>query len=156
MNHAQHFLPSLQYTSTHFPVIDIVVASAHLAPLLLFPFCTHCCQFLVLSVPSALVRTVVRAICGKVILLTRLLPQVAGHLMPADAAASTSAPLRSPITTHVLDTALGAPAKGLPILLHKCVEGSSHVWSQIAAGVTDADGRIGSLLPASNHIAAGR
>ena len=49
----------------------------------------------------------------------------------------------SPITTHVLDTARGCPAEGLPIRL-EIREGDS--WSQIAEGVTNADGRIADLM----------
>lgn len=50
----------------------------------------------------------------------------------------------SPITTHVLDTALGRPAAGVPIVLERVdPDGSSH---EIAQGVTDADGRIKDLM----------
>ena len=44
------------------------------------------------------------------------------------------------LTTHVLDTARGCPAAGLAVTLHK--DGR-----KLAAGVTDADGRISDLLP---------
>jgi 5-hydroxyisourate hydrolase len=47
---------------------------------------------------------------------------------------------RSPITTHVLDTALGKPAAGVAVQLLR--DGKV-----IASGVTDANGRIGDLLP---------
>lgn len=80
---------------------------------------------------------------------------------PAAASAASSTPLRSPITTHALDTALGTPAQGLPLSLHKAVEGTAAAaggggWVQLAAGVTDADGRVGNLLPPSDYIAPGR
>ncbi len=42
------------------------------------------------------------------------------------------------LTTHVLDTAKGAPASGIPILLYR-VSGNSH--KKIAETVTNADGR---------------
>lgn len=51
---------------------------------------------------------------------------------------------RSPITTHVLDTARGLPAQGVPVKLFRR---DGHGWSLIAEGVTDEDGRIGKLLP---------
>lgn len=48
------------------------------------------------------------------------------------------------ITTHVLDAAAGRPAAGIAVELSHREEG---VWSQVAAGVTDADGRIADLGP---------
>ena len=56
---------------------------------------------------------------------------------------------KSPITTHVLDTALGKPAAGVPVALF--AEGAD---TPLATGVTDADGRIGDLLP-PGALAAG-
>jgi 5-hydroxyisourate hydrolase len=44
------------------------------------------------------------------------------------------------ITTHVLDTARGLPAAGIPITLHR-----GDVL--LAEGVTDADGRLRVLAP---------
>ena len=52
----------------------------------------------------------------------------------------------SQVTTHVLDTALGRPAPGVPVTL----EGSDGVLDH---GTTDADGRVGELGP--DHLAAG-
>ena len=49
----------------------------------------------------------------------------------------------SPITTHVLDTALGRPAAGVPLLLSKASGGG---WANVGRGVTDADGRCASLI----------
>jgi 5-hydroxyisourate hydrolase len=49
----------------------------------------------------------------------------------------------SPITTHVLDIALGRPAQGVAITLD-VKEGAE--WRRIGAGVTDADGRLKTLL----------
>jgi 5-hydroxyisourate hydrolase len=52
----------------------------------------------------------------------------------------------SPITTHVLDTARGKPAAGLPIKLFKLNEGNGE-WKEISAPnkVTNNDGRITDL-----------
>ncbi len=47
------------------------------------------------------------------------------------------------ITTHVLDTARGKPAGGVPIVLEKKGEGG---FREIGRGVTDADGRLKTLL----------
>ncbi len=47
--------------------------------------------------------------------------------------------MKSPITTHVLDTAKGAPASGVPVKLFYKKEKE---WDQIAHSQTDDDGRI--------------
>jgi hydroxyisourate hydrolase len=47
------------------------------------------------------------------------------------------------ITTHVLDTAAGAPAAGLTVVLLGA--GGDGAWSELGRAVTDADGRIGSF-----------
>lgn len=46
---------------------------------------------------------------------------------------------RSPITTHVLDTAMGRPAQGVPVQLFYLEQGSQ--WVLIGAGATNRDGR---------------
>ncbi|GLC44594.1 hypothetical protein PLESTB_001323000 [Pleodorina starrii] len=76
--------------------------------------------------------------------------QVLTHLAPAP-----GGPLRSPITTHVLDTATGLPARGLPLALLKQDE-LSKTWETVGEGVTNEDGRVGTLLPPGNFIAPGR
>lgn len=48
----------------------------------------------------------------------------------------------SQITTHVLDTALGKPAAGVPVALFASGE-------LLAEGTTDADGRVTELGPAA-------
>lgn len=49
------------------------------------------------------------------------------------------------ITTHVLDTALGKPGKGIQIDLERA-DGAS--WTSIGSGHTDDDGRLRTLTPA--------
>ena len=51
--------------------------------------------------------------------------------------------MKSPITTHVLDTSLGKPAAGVAAKLDRLVDGKAET---IGSGVTNADGRIGDLL----------
>ncbi|MER7608213.1 hydroxyisourate hydrolase [Nocardioides sp. NPDC127503] len=51
--------------------------------------------------------------------------------------------MTSAITTHVLDTALGRPAAGVPVRLSR-IDGSDHV---LADAVTDDDGRVADLGP---------
>ncbi len=50
---------------------------------------------------------------------------------------------RSPITTHVLDTALGRPAAGVPVTLSRA---RGDAFEPLAERTTDADGRVGDLL----------
>lgn len=52
--------------------------------------------------------------------------------------------MKSPITTHALDTSRGRPANGVPALLE--IRAASGSWRELARGVTDGDGRIGDLL----------
>ncbi|MDU0355049.1 hydroxyisourate hydrolase [Paraglaciecola aquimarina] len=46
---------------------------------------------------------------------------------------------RSPITTHVLDTSSGIPAKDIAITLSKFIGGA---WLEIGTGTTNNDGRV--------------
>jgi 5-hydroxyisourate hydrolase len=61
--------------------------------------------------------------------------------------------MKSPITTHVLDTMKGKPAAGVSAVLE--LETSPFQWRELARGVTNADGRIGELLPEDHHLATG-
>ena len=58
----------------------------------------------------------------------------------------------SPLTTHVLDTSLGKPAKGVPVAL-KILAGGK--WTSVAAGVTNADGRIPELMRGGSKLKRG-
>ena len=53
------------------------------------------------------------------------------------------------ISTHVLDTARGHPAEGVEVVLER--EGV-----ELARAVTNADGRVGELLPAGIELQDGR
>ena len=55
----------------------------------------------------------------------------------------------SHLTTHVLDTSLGKPAEGMQITLRE-LDGTV-----IAQGMTNADGRIGDLLPKDSFLPPG-
>jgi 5-hydroxyisourate hydrolase len=58
----------------------------------------------------------------------------------------------SAITTHVLDTAIGRAAAGVPITLEHEEDGA---WQALGKGVTDPDGRLRDLLPEGQRPAAG-
>ena len=47
------------------------------------------------------------------------------------------------LSTHVLDTALGKPAAGVPLLLSRQTGGA---WAEVGQGATDGDGRCLTLL----------
>ena len=51
----------------------------------------------------------------------------------------------SRISTHVLDTAKGKPAAGVPVRLER--QDSSGKWFPLGSGQTDRDGRCAQLLP---------
>jgi 5-hydroxyisourate hydrolase len=61
-------------------------------------------------------------------------------------------PPRSPITTHVLDTARGKPAAGLGVVLE--LKDKEH-WIVLSRGTTDAEGRASSLLPFDHGLTIG-
>lgn len=58
----------------------------------------------------------------------------------------------SPITTHVLDTALGRPATGVPVVLEVH---SGDRWRLVGQGQTDADGRLRTLMPDDAPLTSG-
>ena len=47
------------------------------------------------------------------------------------------------ITTQVVDTALGRPAKHLPVVLDMFISGQG--WEQMGQGLTDSNGEIGAF-----------
>lgn len=53
--------------------------------------------------------------------------------------------MSSPLTTHILDTARGTPARDVPVRLDALRDGT---WVEVASGRTNDDGRLPGLLPA--------
>ena len=51
----------------------------------------------------------------------------------------------SAITTHVLDTAAGRPAAGVPVTLESQTDDGG--WRVVGRGATDGDGRLRDILP---------
>ena len=52
------------------------------------------------------------------------------------------------ITTHVLDTAKGRPAAGVPVVLERAEPGGQGAsFVEVGRGATDADGRCKTLTP---------
>ena len=51
----------------------------------------------------------------------------------------------SPITTHVLDTSKGCPARGVRVVLEAMSPPLR--WRVLGKGVTNGDGRVADLLP---------
>ncbi len=59
----------------------------------------------------------------------------------------------SAITTHVLDTAKGRPASGIPVVLE--IRSADQQWKALGKGKTDSDGRVKDLLPGGAKLEAG-
>jgi 5-hydroxyisourate hydrolase len=57
------------------------------------------------------------------------------------------------ISTHVLDTAQGRPAKDVPVRLER--QESPGEWRLVASSRTDGDGRCPQLLPENEILRAG-
>ena len=60
--------------------------------------------------------------------------------------------MTSPITTHVLDTARGRPAAGVPVVLQAEIDGE---WQNLGAATTSSDGRATTLLPPDHQLEPG-
>ncbi|SRR6266496_1518038 len=58
----------------------------------------------------------------------------------------------SGITTHVIDTSGGRPAKGVPVTLEVEAAGG---WKLVGKGTTDANGRISALVPSDLALLGG-
>ena len=59
----------------------------------------------------------------------------------------------SAITTHVLDTGRGVPAAGVPVLLE--MQDGANTWQPIGRGITDANGRVRTLMPDGETLQVG-
>ena len=59
----------------------------------------------------------------------------------------------SGITTHVLDTAAGRPARGVPVRLE--VQMGAKGWVTLAERTTDGDGRVKDLLAQGSKLDTG-
>ncbi|MGA9040523.1 MAG: hydroxyisourate hydrolase [Terriglobales bacterium] len=57
------------------------------------------------------------------------------------------------ISTHVLDTALGKPAKDVPVKLERLEKSGN--WRLLASARTDHDGRCAQLLPDGEALSSG-
>jgi 5-hydroxyisourate hydrolase len=58
------------------------------------------------------------------------------------------------LSTHVLDTAQGLPAAGVPVVLEQR-DAAGH-WQPISDDVTNADGRVSELVPPGAELPGGR
>lgn len=59
----------------------------------------------------------------------------------------------STISTHVLDTALGAPAQGIRVVLERFISEAGE--TELGTSVTDQDGRVRDLLDPGISLAEG-
>jgi len=56
------------------------------------------------------------------------------------------------ISTHVLDTSMGRPAVGVPVILYH-LDGAA--WTCVGRATTDDDGRVTALLDPTATVSAG-
>jgi len=59
----------------------------------------------------------------------------------------------SRISTHVLETATGKPAAGMPVKLER--QDTSGKWTPLSSALTDRDGRCSELFPEAGTLAEG-
>ena len=57
----------------------------------------------------------------------------------------------SSITTHVLDTTMGRPAAGVPVVLESLLDG----WQECGRAVTNEDGRVSEFIPGNLELREG-
>ncbi len=60
--------------------------------------------------------------------------------------------MRSPITTHILDTAIGKPAAEVSVILSQKKETG---WEKLSQSITNKDGRIEDLLATDHSLEKG-
>lgn len=75
---------------------------------------------------------------------------VAATALPATTMA-VAAP--NPLSVHILDLQSGMPTPGVNVTLE---QGTGDAWREVAAGVTDSQGRIPALYPADQAVVAGQ
>ena len=60
----------------------------------------------------------------------------------------------SKVTSHVLDTTVGRPAEGVSVLLEN--ETGPQTWVPVGDAVSDSEGRVANMVPASLTLRAGK
>ncbi len=68
------------------------------------------------------------------------------------ASAAPAAPMKNPLSVHVLNLQTGVPTAGITVELDQKQHES---WTRLASGVTDGNGRISALYPADKPVEAG-
>ncbi|XP_074523213.1 5-hydroxyisourate hydrolase isoform X2 [Halichoeres trimaculatus] len=71
------------------------------------------------------------------------LQQLKGHILPESKVSMAGSP--SPLTTHVLNTAMGVPGSNMTLNLYR-QDPATDAWSLITAGQTNDDGRCPGLI----------
>ncbi|XP_024911561.1 5-hydroxyisourate hydrolase [Cynoglossus semilaevis] len=70
------------------------------------------------------------------------------HILP-DHKPTAMAGSPSPLTTHVLNTAMGVPGSNMILFLHR-QDPCTNAWTQITTGITNEDGRCPGLITKEN------
>ncbi|KAK1890611.1 5-hydroxyisourate hydrolase [Dissostichus eleginoides] len=78
------------------------------------------------------------------------LQQLKGHIFPENKITAMAAP--SPLSTHVLNTAMGVPGSNMALSLYR-QDPTTNTWSLLTSGTTNADGRCLGLITKEMFIA---
>lgn len=78
------------------------------------------------------------------------LQQLKGHIFPENKITAMAAP--SPLSTHVLNTAMGVPGSNMALSLYR-QDPTTKTWSLLTSGATNADGRCPGLITKEMFIA---
>lgn len=81
---------------------------------------------------------------------TMLLASLA--LGPLISNAADLAPVKNPVSVHVLNLQTGVPTAGIEVELEQQQKGQ---WIKLASGTTDQNGRIAALFPAEKQLTQG-
>ncbi|XP_036440776.1 5-hydroxyisourate hydrolase isoform X1 [Colossoma macropomum] len=73
------------------------------------------------------------------------LQHIKHHIFAANQCAEMTAPLLSPLTTHVLNTGRGIPAANMNLSLY-LLDATSSSWNLLRTGATNDDGRSPGLI----------
>eukprot|EP00040_Diaphanoeca_grandis_P001200 m.17745 g.17745 ORF g.17745 m.17745 type:complete len:141 (+) comp11657_c0_seq2:52-474(+) len=81
------------------------------------------------------------------------LQTITNHIQQVSENSVNSMAQKSPITTHILDTALGKPGAGVNVSLWQ--QTSEGQWGAVGQGITNSDGRCPTLVTDANNFTAG-
>jgi len=82
----------------------------------------------------------------------KIASSVLALLAIATATTAYAAPVKNPLSVHVLNLQTGVPTAGITVELD---QQQNDKWTKLATGVTDNNGRISALYPADKPVVSG-